>query len=328
MNSTQGAVERIPLLRGGSGASLVSSLASAFGSRLRETRLTAMLGYLIAHRPEKFCEEFGFDGIPTSVALETQHDKDRSDILVQTTLGKGIIEAKVGAHDPFDQALKYKPDWLVLITEHQPTRSQRGIERCKYLRWRDLVPLLTELSKSANPRIRFLCEDLKLYLEEHNMIPKSDSVEVYAREINEETTLTLFLHARMYSCKFEASSQMAKARYFAPHFGQSIAANHPGVHVGISYLAQIQEIVVVENYNDLCDAVKEQRGKNWYAKHAKLIEPLKTWTWSENRLSFLFLGQPRLVFNPPVKKENLQAGKGFLSKRVFSFDELFAGWGC
>jgi hypothetical protein len=262
------------------------------------------------------------------VALETRHAADRSDILVKTTAGNGIVEAKVGNHDPFEQALKYPANWRVLLTEHQPTLSQRSIPNCKYLRWRDLVPLLTALSKSTNPQIRFLSGDLKLYLEEHHMIPKSESVEVYAREINEEKTLALFLHARMYGCKYEASSQMSKAHYFAPHFGQSIAANHPGVHVGISYLAQIQDVVVVESYADLCDAVSKLRGKNWYSKHASLVEPVSLWPWDENRHSFLLLGQPRLVFNPPVKKEKLQAGKGWLSKRVFSFDELFEGWGC
>jgi hypothetical protein len=34
-----------------------------------------------------------------------------------------------------------------------------------------------------------------------------------------------------------------------------------------------------------------------------------------------------LVFNPPVQKENLQRGSGRLSKRFFSFDNLFAAWG-
>jgi len=41
----------------------------------------------------------------------------------------------------------------------------------------------------------------------------------------------------------------------------------------------------------------------------------------------LLLGAPRLVFNPPVKKGNLQKGTGWLSRRFFSFDELFAAWG-
>ena len=95
--------EEIELLRGGS---VVSSLAGAFGSALRETRLTAMLGYLIALEPQTFCDLFGFRGTPRSVNLESQHESDRSDILVETTLGLGVIEAKVTATDPFRPSAK------------------------------------------------------------------------------------------------------------------------------------------------------------------------------------------------------------------------------
>jgi hypothetical protein len=70
--------EGIDLLRCGS---VVSSLAGAFGTELRETRLTAMLGYIIALEPEQFCDIFGFRGSPLSVSLETRHASDRSDIL-------------------------------------------------------------------------------------------------------------------------------------------------------------------------------------------------------------------------------------------------------
>jgi hypothetical protein len=43
--------------------------------------------------------------------------------------------------------------------------------------------------------------------------------------------------------------------------------------------------------------------------------------------NLLLLGESRLVFNPPVWKENLQSGKGFLSRRFFSFDELLEACG-
>src|ERR1700722_17123317 len=111
----QNATERIDLLRGGS---VVSSLAGAFGNTLRETRLTAMLGYLVALEPERFCEIFGFKGKPRAVSLETRHATDRSDIAVETNIGLGIIEAKINATDPLRQSLKYPAKWRVLLTEH------------------------------------------------------------------------------------------------------------------------------------------------------------------------------------------------------------------
>jgi hypothetical protein len=51
--------EETPLLRGDS---VVSSFAGAFGAKLKETRLTAILGYLIALEPKLFCDEFGIPG--------------------------------------------------------------------------------------------------------------------------------------------------------------------------------------------------------------------------------------------------------------------------
>src|SRR2546425_10297348 len=90
----------IPLMRGGN---VVSTLTGAFGQSLRETRLTAVLGYLIAINPEPFFALFGFRGMPQSVSLEMAHDDGRSDILIETSLGVGVIEAKVDATDPLKQ---------------------------------------------------------------------------------------------------------------------------------------------------------------------------------------------------------------------------------
>src|SRR5271168_3966060 len=92
--------ERVELLRAGA---VVSSLAGAFGGALRETRLTAMLGYLIALAPERFRDIFAFRGRPLSVSVETRHQLDRSDILIETTAGWGVIEAKVTKTDPSSQ---------------------------------------------------------------------------------------------------------------------------------------------------------------------------------------------------------------------------------
>src|SRR5260370_96859 len=317
--------ERTDLLRSGS---VVSSFAGALGSALRETRLTAMLGYLIALDPERFCDIFAFRGRPLSVSLETRHASDRSDILIETTAGRGVIEAKVTTADPFRQALKYPAKWRVLLTEHTASAKQKRLSGVKYLRWRDLVGTLKRLEKSPDSQGRFVSGDLLRYLGEHALIKTNKVVEIYAREINNEETLALFLKARMYGCHYERSSRLAEALYFAPHFGQQIADEHPGVHVGISYIAGIERAEVVENWEDFLKVTSEVRGRQWLKNHHWLLDPLRrSWNW-RNRHSFLFLSTPRLVFNPPVRKEELQKGKGWLNKRVFSFDTLFEAWGC
>jgi hypothetical protein len=317
--------EQIDLMRCGS---VVSSFVGAFGSALRETRLTAMLGYLIALEPDRFCEIFAFRGRPLSVSLETRHESDRSDILIETTAGLGVIEAKVTSTDPFSQALKYPAKWRVLLTGHTASAKQKRLRAVKYLRWRDLVEPLQQLERSLDNRVRFVSRDLLSYLGEHAMIKTNKSVEIYAREINNEETLSLFLKAQMYGCPFEKRSRLAQSLYFAPHFGQKIARKHPGVQVGISYVAGIERVEVIETWRELLRVTLEVRGKHWLNGHMPLLELHRRWNWTDAKRNFLFLSTPRLVFNPPVLKENLQEGKGWLNKRFFSFDNLFAAWGC
>jgi hypothetical protein len=324
MTRSRNATERIDLLRAGS---VVSSLAGALGNELRETRLTAMLGYVMALEPERFCDLFAFRGTPISVTLETRHESDRPDILIETTTGRGVIEAKVGATDPFLQSQKYPAQWRVLLTEHIPSGKQRRLRGVKYLRWRDLVEILKRLRRSRDGRVRFVSQDLLIYLEEHSMVKKK-ALEVYAREINNEETLALFLKARMYGCNYEKRSLLAEALYFAPHFGKWIARNHPGIRAGISYIASIESMAVVETWSDLLNSIREVKGKHWLNSHMQFLQPLRhDWDWPTKR-SFLFLARPRLVFNPPVLKDALQKGSGWLSKRSVSFDTLFEVWGC
>ena len=318
--------DRIDLLRCGS---VVSTFAGAFGSALRETRLTAMLGYLIALEPERFCKIFTFRGRPLSVSLETQHESDRSDIIVDTTEGRGLIEAKVTTADPFRQSLKYPAKWRVLLTEYVASGNQKRLRAVRYLRWKALEELLRQLARSPDNRVRFVSRDLLSYLEEHAMIKTNESVEIYAREINSEVTLALFLKAQMYGCNYEKGSRMAKALYFAPHFAQKIARNHPGVQAGVSYIAGIEGVEVVAKWKDLLQVAREVRGKQWLNGHMKFLQPLHLgWDWRDTKRTFLFLSTPRLVFNPPVPKDKLQRGSGFLGKRFFSFDNLFEAWGC
>jgi hypothetical protein len=59
---------------------------------------------------------------------------------------------------------------------------------------------------------------------------------------------TVVLNRMAVVCTYQEGSRMAEALYFAPHFGQAIARNHPGVRVGISYIARIESIEVVESW--------------------------------------------------------------------------------
>ena len=321
--------ESIDLLRGGS---VVSSLTGAFGSSLRETRVTALLGYLITLNPRPYLELFQFTGEPRLVRLENQHDTGRSDILIETSTGKFIVEAKVDATDAFKQSQKYGGQKVALLSAHRPSQKQRQLRNVVYVHWEDLAKLLEKEAKTQNAGIRFISHDLIQYLKEHHMIREENPVEIYAREINEPTTLTLFLHAQMYGCWYQAGSRLPEARYFAPHFGQRIANMHPGIQVGISYIAKVEAVEVVGDWGNFIDTTIAVRGKAWFNRHRDEVEALKKhpdWDWkSDKKRTFIYVGEPRLVFSPPVKKENIQGGRGHLSKTFLTFDHLYKAWGC
>jgi hypothetical protein len=163
-------------------------------------------------------------------------------------------------------------------------------------------------------------------LEVHRMIRTKEAVEIYARDINTEDTLQLFLKGHMYCCYYEKGSALAEALYFAPHFGAFIAKEHPGVHAGISYVARIEQVEVVDSNSDFFNVTKDIRGKTWFNGYIGLLKTIRSYKWKKKQRSILYLGEPHLVFNPPIHKDNLQKGKGYLSKRFFTFDELFSAW--
>lgn len=318
-------INTIQLLRGGK---VISSLAGAFCSSLKETRLTALLGYVVALHPEAFRRAFGFTGAVSSVSLEEYTDapqSGRTDIRLYTSHGECVVEAKVSFVDPWKQSTRYPAKWRVLLTNHIPTAKQQKLKGCRYIRWSDIGDILKSLGKSKDPVLRFVSNDLVRYLEEYNMIKKERAVEIYAREINGPESLKLFLEGRIYRCQFQMNSKLPEALYFAPHFGKSLENRYPGIQSGISYVSRIETVEVVESIVEFRDAVKTVRGKSWYNRNKEMINRIR-WVKKDKRLSVVFVGVPRLVFNPPVKKTKLQKGSGWLSKYFLSFDELFEAW--
>ncbi len=313
----------IPIYRG---ETVVSSLGNSFGGSLRETRLTAMVGYLISLAPNPFLDLFKIKEVPLELNLELTEDSGRSDIQIVTRKGVAVIEAKAESVDPFKQALRYNARWRILLTNFKPS-SYVYRRKVRYISWQDIADICYGLYKHRDYRVKFLSQDLITYLKEHKMIKRDDVVEIYAREINEEKTLALFLHGRLYGCNYQKDSKMAEANYFAPHFAKKIANLHPGITTGISYIAQIESIEIAESIKDAKNIIRKNRGKAWLNKHLSVVQPvLAAWPWKNVRRNFLFLGEPRLVFNPAVNKELLQKGKGWLSKRYLTFDELFKAW--
>lgn len=312
-------VETIPLLRGGS---IVGNLLGAFGHGLRETRLTAALGYLIALRPGAFQKALGSPANITSVELEHRHDQGRSDVILRSPSGSIVIEAKVGVVNPRRQAARYSGSRHVLITGYRPASAETRSGRCSYLTWEQLVPVLEVLAKDSDAEARAISRSMIGYMEEHNMIRQNDPVEIYAREINEEQTLAMFIKAGVYTCDYKAGSRLPEALYFAPHFGADIVRNYSGIYQGISYVARIEKVEVVECWKDLLAALQDHHGKMWMKTHYDIFKGV-SWLRQRKKRSLVITAPPQLVFHPPVRKETLQKGSGWLSRNFLSFQELF-----
>lgn len=254
---------------------MVVSLLGAFGQSLKETRLTSWLGYLLSMRPEPLVSLFGFKGRVLAVNLETHHEEGRSDILIKTTQGDGIIEAKVDATDASAQLKRYPARWRVLLTLAHSKKIQSGI---RHVLWQQLADCLNHIAKTESPAFRFLAKQFITHLEEHHMIKKTESLEIYAREINEPITLALFIQGHLYGCNYEKGNKVMRAHYFAPHFGASIARQQPGIFAGISYVAQIKHVFEATTWKEFHDAICEDKklklGKQWWNSHCELMEEL------------------------------------------------------
>lgn len=156
----------------------------------------------------------------------------------------------------------------------------------------------------------------------HYLVAEKDFDEIYAREIGNIETLQLFLKCGIYQCGYEQSGNISSAHYFAPHFADHLVKIYPGIAEGISYIARIEDIVRAKDKKSYINEIIKHRGRTWFKKEKDiLLSPFKI--WGECDRNIVFLESPKLVFNPPIKKEKLPKGHRWLSKRFFSFDDFF-----
>jgi hypothetical protein len=318
--------ETVDLLRGGAA---VRSLFGSFGNSIRETRLTSILGYLLAQEPGPWRKLFRISEPLSLVRVEFSREAGRADIWMETASESIVLEAKLTGVDPTVQSKKYMADRSILLSCHQPNSSQlRGVDL--YFSWLQIARFLqTEYLTATKVRsdLRFLAKEVVKYMAENGLSRTADVLEVYVREINISYGLTLFLKGQLYTCPYEKSGKAGQALYFAPHFGQKLARELPAIYSGISFVAKIEAVEVVDEWRLLKEAAKKHRGGHWVASNRDVIAPLrKHFGRRHEQRTALFLSEPRLVFNPPINKNLLQKGTGYLSRRAFSFDELFAAW--
>ena len=102
----------------------VDSFLSVLGS-LRETRLTAVLGFLMARFPVEFGNLLGYHASSLDeVCVEETDEGDRYDVLIRRSGETHIIEGKIGPTQRIDQLMRYIRS--VRQRRGAPTRFNRG----------------------------------------------------------------------------------------------------------------------------------------------------------------------------------------------------------
>lgn len=303
-------------------------MLTAFGG-LKERNLTAVLGFLIAKCPEPLLDLFKIKDKLEEIYIEYAAEKKRVDICIKSITGISIIEAKVDYTNPTKQLSDYKKKIykdshkilkLIGISKYNFKQEKSKI---LYLQWEDIFKCLKGIyeNKRVSVQIKFLAKEVMKHMEKHKLVSKTESVEVYSRDINSVKSLNLFFKARLYVCLQKRSSKLAEAKYFAPCFCQKVAQQDNNIQIGISFISKIERIISVEKWKEFIEGIDELPA---FRKSEQYISFLKK-GWKKNKIKdIVFLGKPYQVFNPSIKKHNLGKGQGRLGYRYFSFDKLFS----
>lgn len=338
----------IPLKRTGQS---VDSFLSSLGG-LKETRLTATLGYLISRFPAEFEAFLGSKVGPASfISVEETSEGDRYDVLVAGGKIPVIIEGKIGLRQSPDQLLRYiksvrakykcRPGLIVidvgshtaqsLSEDFKPvTRQVSGtILRRTWTEVAKICRTIVSMHRSfRDDRIAAaIAEDFVNHLEE-NQMTNDERPEVYMRELSTERTIRLFFKHGMYTSNPKYMKSAQGNLYFAPYFTRATADKISGSNLvpvpeGISYVSRITEMQVVPKHQML-KYLKARKDISNPTEVRTLMRGHK-----EKDILLLFLGKPHRAFSSPVTKDKLRrsgypAGKGAMGSRSCTFEDLFA----
>jgi len=312
-----------------------NDLLSSFGLNIKETRLTAYLAYLLSLDIHELNKYIGIDSPIKNIYIERTLDTQRCDIIINTVSKHILIEAKVNNNNPEKQlqkqAIEYRKEFsgkleMISLTRNLKTYSDKKI---KSKSWKDIYNCLNNI-KYSSAKQKILSEEFMKHLANSGLVTAKEK-DVYARDVNKEPYLSLFLKAHVYFCKF--NENIYKCSYFAPYFGNQISIISPGVKEGMSYVAKIYDHLEVNSYHDLKQVItKHVKLKKLKRSIPDLDDKLKEIKsdskYNENEPhTLLLLNKPRLLFNPPIDKNLLQDGTGWLSKNYYEFEELFESAG-
>lgn len=325
----------------------VGAFLSALGS-LRETRLTATLGFLVARFPAEFGPLLGLKfGPADEISLEETDGGDRYDVLIRNSGDEHIIEGKIGPSQRINQLTRYiasrrrvdrrKPALTIVDDGSEFSQSrQRSFEKVRrsvralhFATWSDVARVCQSIARkrkhiSSDPLGAAIAQDLADHLKENYMTTEQHP-EIYLRDISDVPSVELYFRHHIYKCQNKFYNSARKNLYFAPYFTRKTADEVSGVNLvpvgeGISFISRVKSVHVVPK-RDLLPFLKER-------KHPTAKEAAETIRKSarEKEVLVMLLGEPRLLFISPITKHKLKRlgnfGVGAMGSRSCTLDDL------
>lgn len=323
------------------GKDVVSDIFSAFGD-LRETRLTAALGYLIAKAPHVFGPLFlERPSYIEEVFIEQPEDRSRYDLVISTAKKLVIVEAKVGYLQAPSQVRRYvralkkqtgKETSLYLLDrgseglQTEIAQIRREFPNCQVRsrKWVDVADSIekncqSKLFEKAFPEVVSIGRELVRHLRE-NQMAQSMFKEVYVRQLSGDS-LELFFKYQIYKCQTKFAKTALQHLYFAPLFTARAPRDFAArsmlpIERGLSYFARIQDGRVLRR-TQVLEYLKENGHKSPKKATAEILRQTK-----RKESLVLILGEIFQLFHTPISSRKLGV-RGMLSQKTTTFEELF-----
>lgn len=323
------------------GKEIISDLFSALGD-LRETRLTAVLGYLIAEAPHIFGPLFLNRGARIEeVRIEASEDSSRYDLVLQTPQKLVVVEAKVGYTQSPSQVKRYvrrlvkngtKKQVILYLLDKGGERLQTEIQEIKKKfpecevrpkTWTEVSRAIERSCESKKfqkiyPRAEIFARELIKHLRGNQMTP-SQVKEIYIRQLSGKS-LELFFKYHLYKCQAKFAKTALQHIYFSPLFTAKAPKEFDNrsmlpIEKGLSYIARIKEGRIVKR-NQVVEYLKSAGYPNPKSAGKEVLSQTK-----KKEFLLLVLGQPHQLFQTPLSSRKLDV-KGMLSQKSMTLENL------
>ena len=327
----------------------VGSVLSVLGS-LRETRLTAVLGFLVSRFPEEFGPLMGFRALPADeISVEETDAGERYDVLIRQSGETHIIEGKIGPTQRVDQLLRYvrsvrrargrRPALTVVDDGSEFSQSRqrafqpvrREVRSLRFVKWSQVAEVCLRITGKrrlfkTDSTGAVIAREMATHLKENNMTTEAQP-EIYLRDVSDTDSVQLYFRHHLYKCQSKFYNSARRNLYFAPYFTRQMADaisedNLVPIGEGISFVSRVRKVQVIETRDAL--AYLKADGHPNPAEAAAIIRQ----SHRAPQVLLMTLGEPRLMFVSPVTKAKLSRviafGQGAMGSRSCAFDDLLA----